>query len=223
MSDQDPAAAFAAARANIRDTAKWVMAATAGAVGLVIGSAAFSQLGAMDGSNPRLRWAYAALALGAAAAGFVFLQAVAVLKSELMTLREIMAAPEGLMAEARQRAAAKLDGQIPLGTLARFHKHYEVLRQTTLSSPAAGDHPAALAKVRAAAELAALTPYQSFCSQTCVTEYVSLRFDRLMLALIGPGAVAMIAFVVFAWAANPGPAKPGPPPVYQVRVVGAGR
>jgi len=221
MSEPDPAAPFAAARANIRDTAKWVMAATAGVTALMVGSTAISQLGAMDTSNPRLWWAYEALAIGAAMAWIVFTRAVAVLKSELMTLREIMAATKTkpLMVMARERAAKKLEGQLPIGALAEFHAHYEALRATALSSPAAGDHAAAIARARAAEELKGLAPYQAICGQTCVTEFVMLRFDSLMAALIFPGVLALAAFLVFAWAANPGPPKPGPPPVYQVRMM----
>jgi len=223
MSDPDPAAPFAAARANIRDTAKWVMAATTGVTGLLVGSTAFSQLGAMDASNPRLWWAYWSLAIGAAMAWIVFTRAVAVLKSELMTLREIMAAGKDrpLMVMARERAAQKLEGQLPIGTLQEFQAHFEALRATALSSPARGDHAAAIAKAKAGAELTALAPYQAICGQTCVTEFVMLRFDSLIAALIFPGVLALAAFLVFAWSANPGPPKPGPAlaPVYQVRVL----
>jgi hypothetical protein len=86
-----------------------------------------------------------------------------------------------------------------------------------LSSPAPGDPAAATAKATAAAELTALAPFQAFCGQTCVTEFVMLRFDSLIASLIFPGVLAMAAFLVFAWSANPGPPKPGPFPVYQVQ------
>ena len=42
-----------------------------------------------------------------------------------------------------------------------------------------------------------------------------LRFDSLIASLIFPGVLAMAAFLVFAWAANPGPPKPGSAPAYQ--------
>jgi len=175
----------------------------------------------MDTSNPRLWWAYTALAIGAAMAWIVFTRAVAVLKSELITLREIMAADKTkpLMVMARERAARKLEGQLPLGSLQAFHAHHEALRATALGSPAPGDDAAAAAKAKAAAELTALAPYQAVCSQTCVTEFLILRFDSLMAALVFPGVLAMAAFLVFAWCANPGP---GQAPVVQVRVVGGG-
>jgi hypothetical protein len=220
MSDApDPTASFAAARANIRDTAKWVMGVVSGVVALMVGSTTISQLGAMSTADPRLWWAYEGLAIGTALSWIPFTRAVAVLKSELMTLREIMAAGKDkpLMVMARDRAAKKLDGQLPIGTLAEFHNHYEELRALALSSPK--DAKAVLAKNKAGAELTALAPYQTVCAQTCVTEFVMLRFDSLMATLIFPGVLILAAFAAFAWAANPGPAKPGPPPVYQVHVV----
>jgi hypothetical protein len=219
MSDApDPTASFAAARANIRDTAKWVMGVVSAVVALMVGATAISQLGAMDTSNPRLWWAYEGLAIGAALSWFPFTRAIAVLKSELMTLREIMAAGKDkpLMVMARDRAAKKLEGQLPIGTLAEFHAHYEELRNLALYNPDAA------ARAKAGAELAGLSAYQTVCAQTCVTEFVMLRFDSLIATLIFPGVLILAAFATFAWAANPGPAKPGPPglpPVYQVHVV----
>ncbi len=56
---------FRAGRANLRETAKWLIAASAGAAGLIVGSSTFSQLGAMDLRDARL-W-IAALALVIAA------------------------------------------------------------------------------------------------------------------------------------------------------------
>jgi hypothetical protein len=186
---------FKDGRANLRDTAKWMISGIAGAATLIVGSSTLSQLGALEPSNPRLWIALAALLAAASLCWIPFVRAVDVLRSELLTLEGFVAAADG---EFRQSAdvVAGLMGAFPGGLSMRdFVRDYRALR-----TKAWNDAPD-----RASAEkaIASLDDRYQTCREACVSQLVALRFDRLVQALKMPGALILLTFLVFTWMANP--------------------
>jgi hypothetical protein len=207
MADADEAKPFADARANLRDTAKWVIASAAGVLAVVIGGSSFSGIGSLE-LGVRLGAAIAAAVLGVGLASLIFGRAIDVIASGLISIYEL--AGDDRYAVARDRINAHLSSQFPpsINSLRKLAlSHRRLMRQRNSSNK----------RTRAAAErdLDQLQPYVSHATQLCLTEDVRVRFDRLTGLLKVSGPFALLSFVVFAWSANPpkDPEKPVKPPV----------
>jgi hypothetical protein len=203
MADDGPAKAFADARAQLRDTAKWMMNGTAAIVVLVIGSTSISGLGAMDWRDGRFVVAIIALAIGVAFCWDPFTRAVQVLKSEIVSLPSFVDTTDEQMIQARKAADKVLTGQIAQGSLTALQRHYEALRRTA-GETEAQTREARRARDAARREVVAMGPILETGAQVCINELVGLRFERLVAGFAWPGSAILAAFFIFAWAANPG-------------------
>jgi hypothetical protein len=127
-----------------------------------------------------------------------FSRAVAVLRPEAMSLRELAAATAGDLFEATSNIDALIREDLPDGlTLRTFVSAYDtgVLRTQTRDAAKPED---------ADRDVAALDASYQRIRAACLTELVCIRFDKLKNAIRWPGSLILLTFMVFAWAANPG-------------------
>jgi hypothetical protein len=186
---------FAAGRANLRDTAKWMVSGIAGAATLIVGSSTISQLGALDPHGWRLWVALGTLIAAAGLCWVPFSRAVAVLRSELLTLEGFVGAPGGEFRKAADDVSSLMGASLEGMSLRNF-----VLAYRTLRSKAWKD-----AKDQASAEkaVAGLDSQYLACREACVSQLVAVRFDALVWALKYLGSVILLFFLAFTWTANP--------------------
>jgi hypothetical protein len=140
------------------------------------------------------------LALGAALSAVPIVNAVKVLKSELAGLHTMVTSTDMDTKEAVKEAQRLLKNQLPESTLLAFSTAVEGYRKVSMG-PAGGAQKAAVAELKNRAGLI------SVARNTCMTQLLMIRFNRLMWSLAFPGFLVLAAFVTFAWAANP----PGDP------------
>ena len=185
---------FKDGRANLRETAKWMVSGTLGAATLIVGSSTISQLGGME-TNWRFWVAVASLITAAGLCWIPFARAVAVLRSEINSLQQFINATGGEFMEAADQVSAILGPRLKGRALRDFVRDFETLRQGAWI--AAADQAAA---EKAVAELDGI--FQT-CREACVSQLVAGRFDRLVAAIRFPGSVILATFLIFTWAANP--------------------
>lgn len=97
-------------------------------------------------------------------------------------------------------------GQVPKGIWAALGECLNAGRKTPPQDDADPEPTPAAEPTSAEAarkELADLAPLYDFCGQVCITELVSLRFDRLMSGLRLYVPIIIAGVLMFAWAANP--------------------
>jgi hypothetical protein len=186
---------FRAGRANLRDTAKWLIAASAGAASLIVGSSTFSQLGAMDLRDHRLWVAVLAVIVAAGLCWIPFTRAIDVLRSDLVSLHKFASATSGDFKAATDDVSALL-GTLPEGCdLRAFAARFPQLRTDAWNAA-----PDAASKAAAIADLdARFDTYREACS----SQLVAIRFQHLVAALWRYGWAILLSFLVFAYAANP--------------------
>lgn len=186
---------FGDGRANLRETAKWMVSGAVGAATLIVGSSTISQLGTMDIETPRFWVAIVTLAFAAGMCWFPFILAVDVLRSELFSLKAFMEATKGDFKKAADDVSTLL-GKLPEGMFLRqFVAQYPALRSTawtTNSDPTARD--------KAVADLDGRI---QTCREACISQLVAIRFQRLINSIRFPGALILATFLIFTWAANP--------------------
>ena len=119
---------FQAGRANLRDTAKWIVSGSIGAATLIIGSSTISGLGTLP-LGPRLFIAVAALLVAAGLCWFPFQQAIDVLRSEVLTLDQFTGAEAGVELKQSIDNLSTVLGVLPEAkTLREFVNDYPAAR-----------------------------------------------------------------------------------------------
>jgi hypothetical protein len=188
---------FGAAKANLRDTIKWLAAAFAGAGGIAIGSSPLTSLGALSPNEPRLWAAVAALAV----ALVCFAQGVAI-------VLDLLIGDVFFLEEARDDNAlmALVD-----------ERRRDLLPPTYLSLTAildarrtAADEiwnlratPTAPAYVAAKARYDALAPILARLTSLLHLERFRGRVAAARKPLFGFACAGALALAAFAWTANP--------------------
>lgn len=193
--DSEPSS-FRAGIANLRETAKWMVSGALGAAALIAGSSTFSQLGALEFGSLRFLVAWVGLLLATLLCWIPFSRAVAVLHSEIASLAAFMAATRGELEQAVTKVEKQVGSTLPGNkTLRGFYAGYAAARQQAWNS----------AHDRASREkaVAALDDVFAMCREACISSLVEVRFRRLVNAIGFPGALILVAFLAFTWAANP--------------------
>jgi hypothetical protein len=193
---------YGAAKANLRDTVKWLAAALAGAAGIAVGASPLTALGSLSLHSPRLHAALAALAIAVAAlilgAAIVFY----LLLTDVFVLEDVL--NHGwLIAFVDQRHKDLLPPD------------YRSLRAVLSEREAASATMFTNRGNRASAEyIAAQNRYESVKPLlTGLTPLLHLevfrrRVQRASWALLVCALVGGAGLTCFAWAANP-PHPPG--------------
>ena len=185
---------FKDGRANLRETAKWMISGAVGAATLIVGSSTISQLGAMD-----LDWRFAvaivSLIVAAALCWVPFIRAVDVLRSEIFSLNQFIDATSGQLKDAADEVSTILGSQPEGGNMRAFLANFSTLR--TVAWKGAVDDTAGQAAVRD------LDSRKQLCLDACISQLVAVRFARLVDAIRFPGVVILLTFLLFTWAANP--------------------
>jgi hypothetical protein len=194
MAGDAPNATFTAGRANLRETAKWMVSGSLAGATLIIGSSTFSQLGSLEGW--RLGLALVTLLAAVALCWAPFSRAVEVLRSDLLNLEDFAKAD----APADLRAAlAKVDAhEQPLPeaiSLAAFALTFDAICDA--AEAAAGTPRDKKAMVDA------LIQRRGTYVQECASQLVVDRFDALRASIAFPGALIACLFVIFTFVANP--------------------
>ena len=187
------------ARDNLRETAKWVVTGTGGIVALIVGSSSFTGLGSFALDDGRLWLAVACLGAGCLLSWLPFRQALAVIATNVTSLREMVQAQA--MIDTRQRVNELLVNICP----AKY--------ATVEKLSAALDEIAALRLAENATEatrrmqtgrLLRLAPYVDYTLALGLTVELRRRFEQMIAIMRWTGPLIIIFFLAFAWAANPG-------------------
>jgi hypothetical protein len=188
--------AFESGRANLRDTAKWMVSGIVGVAALIIGASTISQLGAMDLVGGRFWCAVIALLLAASLCWIPFARALAVLRSEVTSLNQFVTASAGEYKEAADRITEQLGSTFPgEKTLRDFVSTFRHARDAAwAAAPNKADAEKAVADLDSRFQIA---------RDACISQLVAIRFERLVQAMKFPGILILISFLVFSWAANP--------------------
>ena len=186
---------FRDGRANLRETAKWMVSGALAAATLIIGSSTFSQLGSLDTGEFRFWLAIATLVLAAGLCWIPLRNAVDVLRSELHSLKAFESAKDGDLKDAFDQVV-ELMGTLPEGvSLDGFVRGFDARRaqaETSDLDPATRER-----------RVADLDAKFAQAREICISQLVTIRFDRLMASLRWPGAAILVLFLAFTWAANP--------------------
>lgn len=195
MASDAVASGFEAGRANLRDTAKWMVSGIVGVAGLFVGASSVSQLGGME-IGWRFCVAVVALVTALGLCWFPFAKAIAVLRSEVLSLRAFTDAQPGSdLATAAKNIELLVKPDLPNGfNLAEFVEKYDSLRKEAFDRAAPAD---------AQRDVVAIDNKYQRIRQACISELVGVQFDKLSNSLRFPGSVILLAFLVFGWAANP--------------------
>jgi outer membrane protein OmpA-like peptidoglycan-associated protein len=215
---QDPTDPYAAAKSVIRDTIKWLVAIFGSLAAVVVGGTPFSSFGALPLFGPRF-W----FAVGGAVVAFGFI--IAALYKTLRLLRPDALFPSDLATPAGAVPSTEEDQELQQvrkaiqdrseAFLPVTHDSIDALlvdRRTALRGMAAAGQDRAVYD-RHAQAFANLTPHVEK-----IRDYASyLRlYNRLIdnvPTLLGLATGALIALLVFAWAANPKKDDAKPPQV----------
>jgi hypothetical protein len=200
--DQSPNSAalnLSTARAGIRETAKWVVAASAGVVTLAIGGSSFSSLGSMD-LGWRLGLACVSALIGAILCWEPFSAAVDVLTIRMRPLDDIPKDPA--FAAVVEKVNGILLRQNPPGltTAVDVIDAYNEDREAYYAAVESQD-PKTIESAKATLEGRMSRVDQLI--ELCSTELLVEAFDKLMFRIKRIGPVIIVAFLCFAWAANP--------------------
>ncbi|MDR2013645.1 MAG: hypothetical protein LBQ20_11575 [Rhodanobacter sp.] len=197
MADQDAINSFKEARAPHRETAKWMVSVSAGAATLFVGSSAVSQLGTFDLCNHRLWIAFVALLISSTLCGFLLKLAVDVLLPVTLNVQQMVDAVNAQQTIGAVEKKGKGDYEKANQILENQFKNSRLLKndQTVLKffvRYLACETPSADEK----------SNFQLF-REAALTALVQVRFNRMMARTLQLGGFIIVAFVVFAWAANP--------------------
>jgi hypothetical protein len=215
VSDSDPYADYNNARAAMRETAKWIVSGAAALIIFVVGASTVSSLGSMSSGQWRF-WA----AIGAAVAGLAlcwwpFTKAIAVLRPQLMTLRNFVHPSDETFRKVRDSVNNVLASQLPPAypTLQVFSAYYETQRRAAFD-PGSAVAADALARFKQARTIHGLG------LQMCLTEYMACRFVELIRSIKRwPGPAIVAAFIAFAYFANPPKEAEGGKPIAHPQVL----
>ena len=187
------------ARAGIRETAKWVVVASAGVATLVIGGSSFSSLGSID-------WGWRlALAVGSALVGATlcwkpFSAAVDVLTIRIHALDDIVTDPSFSTVVNKVNPILRKQNPPGMKTVQEVIAAYNRARTVYYHTMTRTDNTAT---ERAKTALQGKMKRADEVMELCSTEQLVETFDALMRCLKTFGPVIIVAFLCFAWAANP--------------------
>jgi hypothetical protein len=194
MANDSNVSAFESGRANLRETAKWMVSGIVGVAGLFVGASSVSQLGSME-IGCRFWLAVISLVIALGLCWIPFSRAISVLRSEVLSLGIFKTSGEGEFATAGKNIELLIKRDIPNElTLNQFIEQYESLRKTAFKNPNEDD---------AQRDVAALDDNYQRIRQACISELVGVRFDKLKDSIAFPGSVILLTFLIFSWAANP--------------------
>jgi hypothetical protein len=204
MADDDKSPNSAAlnlstARAGIRETAKWVVAASAGVVTLAIGGSSFSSLGSMD-FGWRLALACASALAGAVLCWKPFSAAVDVLTIRMRALDDIPTDPAFSTVVGKVNKILRQQNPPGLSTAEDVIKAYNTDRAVYYAAVESRNEDA-IEKAQTA--LAGRMSRVDQLMELCSTEQLVEAFDRLMFRIMRFGPIIVVVFLCFAWAANP--------------------
>jgi hypothetical protein len=187
------------ARDNLRETAKWVVTGTGGIVALIVGGSSFTGLGSFSLDDRRLWLAVVCLAAGCLLSWLPFRQALAVIATNVTSLREIVQAQA--MIETRLRVNELLVNICPpkYATVEKLSATPDEIAALRLAE----DADEATRKTQTA-RLLRLAPYVDYALALGLTVELRRRFERMIAIMRWTGPLIIIFFLVFAWAANPG-------------------
>lgn len=206
-----PVDPFQAARANLRDTIKWLSGALAGVVTVAVGSAPLTSVGTMKHDDPRLWIAgiclLVALMLFLVAIGMIF----AVLTTDVFLIES--AIDGNALRDARFNPVVA--PVLPVGeTFPEFCERY---RDAQANYVAQARDPTSPAYAAERQHLLALVPFWSSVTSLLHLETFRDQVHGLRLPLFGTTVAGVMALAVFAWAANP--PKPQPAPVQSFQLI----
>ena len=187
-----PADPHGAARANIRETLKWLITSFAAIVAVIVGTSPLTGLGSMT-PDWRLYLAAGSGLFGLVMIGIIVARALSILVSEAFFL-SALGEDARLAASIEKRAIELLPP--PYAAVA----DYATARTEQLQifrGAKAGD------KVKAEQFLRDNDPYDRDLISFAYFEKLRLELDRLIPVLMVLALLATVSFVVFAWAANP--------------------
>jgi hypothetical protein len=187
------------ARDNLRETAKWVVTGTGGIVALIVGSSSFTGLGSFTLDDHRLWLAVVCLAAGCLLSWLPFRQALAVIATNVTSLREIVQAQA--MIETRLRVNELLVNICPpkYATVEKLSAALDEIAALRLAEDADEG-----TRKHQTARLLRLAPYVDYALALGLTVELRRRFERMIAIMRWTGPFIIIFFLVFAWAANPG-------------------
>jgi hypothetical protein len=187
------------ARAGIRETAKWVVAASAGVVTLAIGGSSFSSLGSMD-FGWRLALACASALAGAVLCWKPFSAAVDVLTIRMRALDDIPTDPAFSTVVGKVNKILRQQNPPGLSTAEDVIRAYNTDRAVYYAAVESKNEEA-IEKAQTA--LAGRMSRVDQLMELCATEQLVEAFDRLMFRIMRFGPIIVVVFLGFAWAANP--------------------
>jgi hypothetical protein len=202
---------FIDGRANLRSLTKWLLSGIGGGIALVIGASTFSNLGSL-GLGWRLAVAAVCLAIATGVCWLALRQAIQVLRSEVLTLDQFTDATSGDLADALKKVSDLLEGQLKDGSgkplsVKEFAKAFPTLRSEAWAKALAEPVPDAVDRAREA--VAALDERRRVVQQACLSALVELRFEKFWNIVGSGGLAALVALLLFVYAANPPKAADG--------------
>ena len=187
------------ARDNLRETAKWVVTGTGGIVALIVGSSSFTGLGSFALDDNRLWLAVACLAAGCLLSWLPFRQALAVIATNVTSLREMVQGQA--LIDTRLRVNELLVNICPAkyATVEKLSAALDEIAALRLAETA--DEVTRKAQT---ARLLRLAPYVDYALALALTVELRRRFERMIVIMGLTGPLIIACFLAFAWAANPG-------------------
>jgi hypothetical protein len=193
---------YGPAKANLRDTVKWLAAALAGAAGIAVGTSPLTALGSLSLHSPRLHAALAALAIAVAAlilgAAIVFY----LLLTDVFVLEDVLN-HSWLIAFVDQRRNDLLPPQYR--SLREMLSEREAASATIFTN---GGNRASDQYVAAKKRYDDLNPPLTGLTPLLQLELFRRRVLRASWALLACALLGGAGLTCFAWAANP-PHPPG--------------
>lgn len=176
MADPDPNQALISARANLKDTAKWIVSILGATIVLVIGGGLIAKIADLDFTQ-RVLAAGCLLALMLLC--LIPLQAaIGIIAAKLESFQNIATSPE--YAPTREIVNRWL-AQVDIGKLATIEgRYHEFVEQTRIVNKPAKSHAEKEDRKNANDALDELQPRINDAIEFANTEYLRLKFDRMI-------------------------------------------
>ncbi|MBC9031719.1 hypothetical protein IAG41_04880 [Sphingomonas sp. JC676] len=189
-----------AASANLRETAKWLVGGVVATSAGVFAGSSLTRLGSLDSPEdvPRLLITLTGALVGFAALGLIMEYAIAVLRVDRLSLRQLAEAgdKEGDLVATRTRIEDLFRGRL-------VGKTTSLAEMTARIDAAVETHEDAASKALLADAKTRLPQIMGMAQFV----HVRRRFDALVSRLRWTSVLAILGFGVFAWGANP-PERP---------------
>ncbi|WP_027059334.1 hypothetical protein [Mesorhizobium loti] len=216
MSDPTPpvVTAMAAGSQSLRDTAKWLVGGVVATAAAVFAGSSLTSLGALDPTEDRQRMllALGALLVGFAGLAIILIPALRILVVEARTFREFATSTDPEISMVRNRLLSRYQKEFPAGadSFDRYQQYVDEAQTRIKQGGKDKTDTDLIAK--------ATTDFATFNADAGFN-VVRNRFTYLCYGLAIGTLLAILGFGVFAWAANPPPAK-SPPPAFSLTIQG---